>query len=149
MHGLSPHDEIDYWRERATKAETVLEAIRDELMAANLAVATTDTVTSLAHHVFVLRISLAEVSDQLDNERQRLAAANAEIERLMTRVFDLQVECGLRQLGEENLLADLVDMTAARDEACDLAMNCASDGWRDSDTFDAHIDALRKVGGDK
>ena len=48
---------------------------------------------------------------------QQLAAAKEENDRLMDRVGSLQVEAGLRQLGEENALADLAAMTAARDEA--------------------------------
>ena len=54
-----------------SKADAVrsLESIRDELMAANLDVSLDDSPSTFAHHVFVLRMAVEELSARVDELR--------------------------------------------------------------------------------
>lgn len=53
----------------------------------------------------------------------------------------------VRMAQEVTLLAEqLAEVMKARDEACDLAVEWMSDGWRDDRASHQRIAALRKVG---
>lgn len=76
MHGMSPHDEIEYWRERAEKAEQRLSAMADERNAEILG-----------------RARLATAMRDHSDDR---SALRAEIQRLRNAVcalIDRRAEC--------------------------------------------------------
>lgn len=91
MHGMSPHDEIDYWRERAKRAEAEVKAMRDSIVHA---CGLLDTRHDNARVIWAIRDTANRTSLPFSHERVQEAYDSLKPVRLaaMTAVCEAAIE---------------------------------------------------------